>query len=114
MHHFCWALVDSQKGYDGQALGNLDYVLRNSSKSFKLRPMVLKQKALILEMNNNLIAAVPVYRELIDVAPNREDGYLGLSRIFSRQGDKETAREIIEFGLENIPDSEKLKSLHNQ
>lgn len=111
MHHFCWALVDAQKGSDHQALANLDYVLRNSSKSFKMRPMVLKQKAQILELNNKLPEAVPVYRELVDVAPDEEDGYLGLARIFLRQGDQSTATEIVNLGLKNIPDSEKLKEL---
>jgi len=111
MHHYCWALVDSQRGYDGQAIDNLNYVLRNSRSDFKLRPMVLKQKARILMINNNLSAAAPVYSELIKVKPDDEEGYLGLAEIFLSKGDKNTAREVVELGLKNIPDSGKLQKI---
>lgn len=111
MHHFCWALVDAQKGYDGQAISNIDYALRRVGRNFKLRPMVLKQKAQILMLNGRVSEAVPVYKEIIDVQPDIEDGYLGLANIFLQQGDKKTAREIVKQGLRHSPDSAKLKAL---
>lgn len=111
MHHFCWALVDIQKGHDRQAIGNLNYVLHNIRKNSKLRPMVLRQKANILIINGWSSEAVPVYYELIEVQPYSEDGYIGLANIFLQSGDKKAALVIINQGLKNIPNSERFKRI---
>ena len=111
MHHYCWALVDLKKGYDHQAIKNLDYVLRNITRDPSLRPMVLFKKAMVLSINQSSSEAVSVYRELIEIKPDFEPAYVALANLFLQQGDKKTAREIAALGLEHIPNSEKLKAL---
>ena len=110
MHHYCWALVDLKRGLHGQAIGNLDYVLRNSKRSFKLRPLVLKKKADILMFIKAYSEAAPVYYELIKVKPESEIGYVGLATVFLTLGDKKNARKIAQKGLSYLPDSKKLQS----
>ena len=111
MHHYCWALLDAINGSHRYAIGNLDYVLKNSSRTFKLRPMVLKQKAQILILNGRALEAVPVYYEMIYVKPDSEYGYISLANIFLLHGDKERAKEICRLGLKNVPDSVNLKEI---
>lgn len=110
MHHYCWALADLQQGKPGQAIDNLNYVLRNSKRTFKLRPMVLKQKADILMMNQEYTSAVSVYTELIEIRPDSDLGYVGLANIFLLLGDKPRARKIAQQGLTLIPNSKQLQS----
>ena len=111
MHHYCWALADSQNGNDKHAIGNLNYVLRGIGSNSKLRPLVLSQKATIHVANRQYAEAVPLYYNIIELTPFSEDGYVGLAHVFMQQEDKKTAREIIQLGLQNIPDSENLKKL---
>ena len=110
MHHFSWALVDQQKGLYGEAIGNLDYVLRNCKKDFKLRPMVLLQKASILKINNQFLEAIPVYRELIEIKPDSEEGWIGMANLFLLLGDQNSARMTAQKGLTHLPNSGKLKA----
>ena len=108
-HHYCWALVDFKKGFDKQAIGNLNYVLNNSSKSFKLRPMILLKKATILSINKQYYESAKTYNEVIEISPDSELAYVGLSHIFKSQGDFESARMLLQKGLRHIPSSRILK-----
>ncbi len=110
MHHYCWALVDLQNGHPDQAIGNLDYVLSKSSRTFRLRPMVLLKKALILTANQQYSEAISVYGELIKIKPESENGWIGLANLLLILGDKNGAMKVAKQGLKRIPNSEKLKS----
>ena len=109
MHHYCWALADFQRGLDSQAIANLDYVLKASSIDFKLRPMVLYQKATILTVNKRYPEAASVYSEIIQISPEDENAYVALANLFLLQGNNRMARQVAEQGLKIMPNSDRLK-----
>ncbi len=114
MHHYCWALMDSQRGYDAEAIDNLNFVIRRITPPFPMFSSVVLQKATILSVNQNYAEALSSYRQVIDLVPDSEQAYLGMANLFSLQVDKKTAPEIAKQGLTHIPDSEKLREISNR
>ena len=113
MHHYCWALSDIKRKLYIQAVGNLDYVLTNSKKTFKLRPLVLKKKAEVLMFLNKYPDLVLTLNELIVVRPRSEWGYIMLATTYKMLGQNDAAQKIVQIGLKKIPNSKSLKKLKN-
>ncbi len=111
MHHYTFALLDSQRGKHSAAIDNLDYVLRNIDKMSRFRPMVLIQKATILYIMNRNYEAVAAYLEVIAIKPDSEQAYLGVINTYKRLNDTKNAELMAHKGLENIPKSEKLRKI---
>ena len=112
MHHYCWALIDIQGNLYSQAIGNFDYVLSASKRSFKLRPLVLQKKAqLLLITPNKYFESIKTLNELITVSPRSEWGYIMLAQAYRNTGQNDAAEKIIKIGLKNIPKSKSLRKL---
>lgn len=111
MHHYCWALVDLQKGKQKEALGNLDYVLRNTDKNFEPRLLVLSQKGSIFINQKRYQGALAVYREMAEIKPDSEQGWVGMANVFIALKDYDTALEILQNGQKHVQDSLILESM---
>lgn len=107
-HHYCWALNSENKApFDhehGQsklsyAIGDLDYVIRNSNPSFILLPEVYNAKGRILFKLDRDPEAVASLTKALQLKPDHFPAALQLSGYYERIGDKNTAIEILKRSI---------------
>ena len=120
MHHYCWALVDimrmgklagrNRAVHDHaaeRALGNIDYVLQNSTTSFSFRPEILASRARLLIRMNDYGQAAQTAQMLISEGPTLPDGYVLLADILVKAGRTNDAKAVLAKGDELVTDKER-------
>lgn len=59
-------------------------------------------------------AAIVAYQKAIEIDPKQADSYLGLSNVYMKMGDYQTAMQIVETGLDAVTSEVGLNRLENQ
>lgn len=119
LHHYCWALNTENKYYRdpssyhsknmlGTAIGDLDYVIKNSRPTFVFLPDVYLAKARILALQKQNSQAAAAALQAINSKPELIPAYSFLSDLYVTLGDKKSAIKTLQSGLEHTPDSKPL------
>lgn len=123
MHHYCWALVDlarldrqagrrsGPRGSLSAAIGNIDYVLRNTEPGFPPRADILTRKARALARHGNAQSAAETANQLIAEWPEHADGYVILAGLLVKSGQREQAMQVLAKGSETVTDKERFERL---
>ena len=129
-HHYCAGLIYLRRAADADkggrnfnyrnAVSNFQYVLNNSSREFPLLPEVYLRKGMALQLMGEHVNAASEFLGAIKVKPDYTPAYSALVDLHLYLGDIESARAILETGLEHAPDSKilttqkaKLEQEHN-
>jgi tetratricopeptide (TPR) repeat protein len=120
VHHYCYGLNQINRYFKTSnpaarafllkgALSNYDYTLRNVSATFPLRAEMLVQKgrALILARRNGEASAQ--FLQAIELKPDYVPAYVQLSNFYEDAGNVAKAREVLQDGLKQVPDSQSLQ-----
>lgn len=118
-HHYCWALDSENKAWKasdkstrlnmlGYALGDLQYALDRSDKSFVFLPDIYNTKARLLFALRRDAEAVVALRKAIEIKPDFVTAIARLSDYYAKHGDKARAIKTLEEGIDH---SEKPGSL---
>lgn len=116
MHHYCDCLRFTQRAVNAsnevdkrdslkQAIDGCDYVLGHVSADFYMRPMVLVSKGRALEIAKRPVEAIQEYETAIRLNPSYYKAYIGLSDAYLAIGDRKSALQAVERGLEIAPQS---------
>ncbi len=111
-HHYCWALDSENKAHAmlkksdhdfqlGNALGGIQYVLKNSSPDFIFLPDVYNSQARILFELHRDSEAVLALEKAIELKPGYVPAISRLSDYFVHIGDKAKAIQTLEAGIDN-------------
>ena len=121
MHHYCWGLMRTNRAlllakskqirdfYLRTSIEEFDYVLRQSSADFVMRPEILTKKAQNLFRLGSTDAAASQLYQAIDLKPDYWPAYAALGDHYKDSGELGQAREWLEKGLAAAPDSRALK-----
>jgi tetratricopeptide (TPR) repeat protein len=119
-HHFCWGLIDmrrasgadpsAQKGHYTKAVANFGYVERNADSSFPMLPEVLLRKGMALRLLGRDAEAATGFTDAIRVKPDYTPAYAALVDLYVDLDDPDGARDILEQGLREAPQSNILRS----
>ena len=122
IHHYCWALTHinnanyasnlsqaQRLGLLGHAIGEIGYVVRHSPPSFVLLPELLTKRAELRIRRGELMQAAPDLSRAIQLKPDYWPAYVALSDLAKQGGDVALARQWIEKGLAQAPDSKTLQ-----
>lgn len=122
IHHYCWGLVKVFRSYKigiteeerhywlSSAIGEIDYVLRNSPPNFVLRPELLTKRGHILLMLEKYVEAEKDLKAAIKEQTTYWPPYGYLSDVYLKQGKTGEARMTLEKGLKIAPDAKGLKN----
>jgi len=123
MHHYCWALVDlgrldrqagrrsGTRGNFSAAIGNIDYVLRNTEPGFPPRVEILTRKARALARHGTAQAAADTASQLVAEWPQHADGYVILADLLLKAGRRDQATRVLAQGSEKVTDKERFEKL---
>lgn len=123
MHHYCWAMININRAARpltparerdnlyNRAIGDIDYVLRNSPPDFVLRPELYTKRGELLAKLKKYPDAVTAYRQAFNAKPDYWPAYTGLADMLRVTGHIDKAREIVEDGLMHAPSSKALNSM---
>ncbi|MCC7486346.1 MAG: tetratricopeptide repeat protein [Burkholderiales bacterium] len=122
LHHYCWALTHAnnatfasklttarRKALYGAAIREVNYVIRNSSPRFVLAPEILTKRGEWHARLDANASAIPDFAKAIELKPDYWPAYAGMSDMYQRAGDTARAREWLEKGLAQVPDSRALR-----
>jgi tetratricopeptide (TPR) repeat protein len=73
-------------------------------------PRVLTEISIVYYKRGELDKAEEYFKKTIEANKLREPGYLGLSMVYEKQGDKQAAIDILTQALEVIPQSKSIKN----
>jgi tetratricopeptide (TPR) repeat protein len=122
MHHYCWALMKTNRGtrlartkqakigYLNTSLSDFDYVIRNAPRGFPLLPEILTRKGENLIRLGKPSEALRDLEKAIELKPDYWPPYLAISGYYSSAGDLNAARRILERGLTVAPDAKPLQA----
>lgn len=122
MHHYCQGLRFYQRAQrtrndDAQFRHNLansidgyDYVLRQTKKTFRMRPEVLVMRGRTLELMSQDKEAAMQYFEALELDANFSMAYGALGNLLARQGQKSEALKILGEGLRRKPNNRYLQA----
>lgn len=121
IHHYCDGLalqikanrtinIKKKQQFLQQALGEINYTLRYSSKNFILKPKIFYDIGKIYEELDKSAEAMNAYRQSILLNPKVSLPYVALSDLYLKQNNKNEAVSILKKGLKYKPDSIQLKS----
>lgn len=122
MHHYCQGLrfykrAQQTRNDEAQFRHNLansvdgyDYVLRNTKKTFRMRPEVLVMRGRTLELMSQDKEAAMQYFEALELDANFSMAYGALGNLLARQGQESEALKILGEGLRRKPDNRYLQA----
>jgi tetratricopeptide (TPR) repeat protein len=116
IHHYCYGLMLVSRGNRAQdarlrlacyraAISNFDYVIRDWSNTFPLKPEAYLRKGMTLRLSGNNVAAVTEFANAIQIKPNYTPAYAALIDLQLDLGNREEAEKMLEAGLAQVPDS---------
>ena len=121
LHHYCWALMKTNRGlylarepwlrqsYLGYTIEEFDYVIDRVPDDFVLLPEILTKKGENLVRLRKGPVAVMSFERAAELKPDYWPPYAQLSDYYKSIGDTTKAREILEKGLSSSPDATALK-----
>lgn len=124
-HHYCMALVNIYRSHQvnldenhrrhelNEAIGGIDYVIRNSSKDLIIIPELLTKKGYALLRLGNYYDAERVLLEAVSEGKIKEPywpAYGYLSDVYLAQGKRDMAKTILQEGLKVAPNAKGLKN----
>jgi tetratricopeptide (TPR) repeat protein len=115
-HHFCWALIYMRRANDPSqsafrksnyqnAVGNFEYVQRNSTASFPLLPEVYLRKGIALRFLGEEASAASQFLAAVKLRSDYTPAYAALVDLYVDLKDMEAARAVLEQGLKQVPTS---------
>lgn len=119
-HHYCWALVSKQRyfrerdknkrnSYLSQFMGDIDYVLRHTEKSWPYFDVMLVEQGQMQSILGNYAAAISKANEALRYQPKSELAYTLKTDAYKNMGNKTAAIATAKEGLEKNPDSTRLR-----
>jgi tetratricopeptide (TPR) repeat protein len=121
MHHYCWALMETNRAmllarskrvrdfYLDSAVGNIDYVIRNSPPDFVMLPEILTKKGENLLRLDRTALGIAALQQAIRLKADYWPPYAALSFHFQKTGNIAQAREWLEKGLAAAPNTRALE-----
>jgi len=122
LHHFCWGIMQTNRAmllatdrqtrefYLAAANGNFDYVIERSPPEFILLPEILAKKGEnLIRLGKGQLALVELQRAA-ELKPDYWPPYAYMSDYYREIGDRAKAREVLEAGLQRIPESQGLRT----
>lgn len=88
-----------------QAIDGCDYALGHSDPNSYMRPMVLVSKGRALEIAQRPAEAIQEYEAAIRLNSSYYKAYIGLSDAYLAIGDRKSALQAVESGLQIAPQS---------
>lgn len=122
MHHYCQGLRFYQRAKNtrndpaqfrhnlANSIDGYDYVLRNTKKTFRMRPEVLVMRGRTLELMDQDKEAAMQYFEALELDANFSMAYGALGNLLARQGQKAEALKILGEGLRRKPNNRYLQA----
>lgn len=121
MHHYCGAQAQILRGFRepteykrkwqwGRSLANFDFVLRNASKGFYLRPDIHLRRGQVFLLLNSQAEAIKEFSTALKIKSDYVPAYLALANVYVDLNSRNDAIQILEIGLKHNPDSIDLKN----
>jgi tetratricopeptide (TPR) repeat protein len=119
-NHLCpglYALNDAQRTFGNdskrnyalqEAIDHLDYTVNHTTPAFPYRATVLIKRGNAFELQGNRSKAIADYNAAVTLQPNNLLGYLSLCNAYVKIGDKNSARQAADKGLQVRPDAKPL------
>lgn len=126
MHHFCDCMRFTNRAYASignwnavhgnlqAAIDGCDYVLRNTTPDFYMRPEVHLQKGKALRLDRQESLAIAEFMEAIRGNPELAQAYVELADIQARNKKSGEALKTVTEGLRHAPDSKPLKRRYTE
>ncbi|MCG3188183.1 MAG: hypothetical protein LKCHEGNO_00076 [Burkholderiaceae bacterium] len=123
-HHYCWALIKWRRALEpglppqvrngrlGDAIGDLEYVVRNATPDFPLLPEVFYRIAEIQLLLDNQIAAKEALDDALRRKPDYWPAYLLWANTLAKAKLTREARAHLELGLRQSPRSPQLREAY--
>lgn len=119
-HHYCWALVSKQRYfrerdknkrnfYLSQFMGDIDYVLQHTDKSWPYFDVMLVEQGQMQATLGNFAAAISKANDALRRQPNSELAYVLKTDSYKNMGNKTAAISTAKEGLEKNPESTRLR-----
>lgn len=120
VHHYCWGLMKTNRAlllardtktkrfYLKSSIDEFDYVLRNASPDFVLRPEILTKKGENLIGLGQGVQGVTQLESAIELKRDYWPPYADLSDYYESIGNVAKARELLEAALTFAPDAKPL------
>jgi tetratricopeptide (TPR) repeat protein len=120
-HHYCYGLdkmllallnatVEIQyKHYLNSAIWEFDYVLDRVSNHFILKPEILSRKGMALSSLGRDAEAAHAFWSAMNLKPDYVYPYIQLSKLYSKKGEIDQVKRVLETGLKHSPNSPLLK-----
>lgn len=120
IHHYCWALISKQRYfrerspakrqyYFREFMGDINYVLKHSAKSWPYFDVMLAEQGQMLMIRGDHQAAIQKANEALTKKSDSEAAYLLLFDANKAAGNKSAAIKAAQTGLEKNPDSDRLR-----
>lgn len=120
IHHYCWALVSKQRYfrerskakrdyYLAQFMGDIDYVLKHSNKSWPYFDVLLVEQGQMQMILGNFSAALAKANEALKYKPSSEIAYVLKTDAYKNMGNKTAAISTAKEGIEKNPYSTRLR-----
>lgn len=120
IHHYCWALVSKQRyfresskakrnSYLAQFMGDIDYVLKHSNKSWPYFDVLLVEQGQMQMILGNFSAALSKANEALKYKPSSEIAYVLKTDAYKNMGNKTAAISAAKEGIEKNPYSTRLR-----
>lgn len=114
--HYCECLRFTQRAVNAsneadkkdslnQAIDGCNYALGHSDPNSYMRPMVLVSKGRALEIAKRPAEAIQAYETAIKLNPSYYKAYIGLSDAYLAIGDRKSALQAVETGIQIAPQS---------
>lgn len=123
-HHYCWALIKKHRALEpglslqvrngrlGDAIGDLEYVVRNSTPDFPLLPEVFYRIGEIQLLIGNQLAAKEALDEAVRRKPDYWPAYLIWADALAKAKLTREAVAHLELGLRQNPNSPQLRKAY--
>lgn len=121
VHHYCYGLVATNRANLasrnnqerlfnlGRSIGEFDYVIERAPRDFPLLPEMLSRKGENLIKLRRAPEGVRALQQAIELKPDYWPPYAHISDYYKNLGEIAKARELLENGLANAPDTKALK-----
>lgn len=122
LHHYCYGLVqifrshrigitlEQRQFHLGQAVNEINYVLKNASTRFVWRPELFTKRGLAFLLKQDYRNAENSFEDAIKENAKYWPPYGYLADLYLEQGKTDKARSILETGLKVAPNAQGLKN----
>jgi tetratricopeptide (TPR) repeat protein len=121
VHHYCWGLINARRaqmpgvkpviraGLLQSVVGDYMFVIHNSPRDFVLLPEIWTRIGETQLLRSQPGAAYDAFARAREIKPDYWPAYSRWAAVLIRSGQKAEAKELVESGLQQAPDSEELR-----